>query len=153
MADQRGRSRQTVRTAGLRIIVKDVPRLEPDGDGGGGGDLVIDSNAMAADADSLGRAAASVSSARDALNSAWQAGGGAFGPIEAAFGSCCRVWVDGLNTVAQLTQYAAQYTQDIANAFGSTDTQLAASATQMYAPSTLPKPGTHYKSPDTSNMA
>jgi uncharacterized protein YukE len=145
-----------VRRADVRIIVKDVPRLEPDGGGGGGaasGDLAIDSNAMAADADSLGRAAASVSSARDAINSAWKAGSGAFGPIEAAFDSCCRVWVDGMNTIAQLTQYAAQYTQDIANAFGSTDTQLAASATQMYAPSTLPKPGTHYKSPNTSNMA
>jgi uncharacterized protein YukE len=145
-----------VRRERLRIIVKDVPRLEPDGGGGaasGGGDLTIDSNAMAADADSLGRAAASVSSARDAINSAWKAGGGAFGPIEAAFDSCCRVWVDGTNTIAQLTQYAAQYTQDIANTFGSTDTQLAASASQMYDQSTLPKPGTHYKSPDTSNMA
>jgi hypothetical protein len=128
--------------------------LEPDGGGGGGGgDLVIDADAMAADADSIGRAARSVSDARDAINSAWKAGGGGFGPIAGAFDSCCRVWVDGTNTIAQLTQFAARYTQDIANAFGAADTQLAASASQMYEPSTLPKPGTHYKAPDTSNMA
>ena len=123
------------------------------GGGGGGGDLVIDADAMAADADILGRAAASVSSARDAINSAWKAGDGAFGPIAAAFDACCQVWVDGMNTVAQLTQFAAQYTQDIADAFGSTDNQLAASATDMYDKSTLPKPGTRYQAPDTSNMA
>jgi hypothetical protein len=121
--------------------------------GGGGGDLVIDADAMAADADAIGRAASSVSSARDAINAAWKSGGGAFGPIAAAFDACCQVWVDGLNTVAQLTQFAAQYTQDIADSFGSTDNQLAASATDMYDKSTLPKPGTHYQAPDTSNMA
>ena len=108
---------------------------------------------MAADADTLGHAARSVSDARDTINSAWKAGSGAFGPIAAAFDGCCRVWVDGMNTVAQLTQFAARYTQDIANAFGSADTQLAASATDMFDESTLPKPGTHYKAPDTSNMA
>ncbi len=125
-----------------------VPRPVPDG--GGGGDLVIDADAMAADADAIGRAAESISGARDALNAAWQLGGGGFGgsPAGAAFDACCQVWVDGTNTIAQLTQSLAKYTQDIATAFGSTDTALAASATQMYDKSTLPKPGTHYRAPD-----
>lgn len=123
--------------------------------GGGGGDLTIDSAAMAVDADSLGHAAAGVSTARDEVNSAWKSGTAAFGstPVAAAFDGCCQVWVDGMNTIAQLTQYVAQYTQDIANAFGAADTQLAASATQMYDKSTLPQPGKHYQAPDTHNMA
>lgn len=126
-----------------------------DAGGGGGGDLVIDADAMAGDADRLGRAAASVSNARDAINAAWKMGGAAFGntPVVSAFDACCQVWVDGTNTIAQLTQFVAQYTQDIANAFGSTDTQLAASASQMYDKSTLPKPGKHYQAPDYRNIA
>ena len=127
--------------------------VRPDGGGGGGGDLVIDAGAMAGDADSIGRAAKSVSDARDAVNSAWKSGGHAFGPIAAAFDACCQVWIDGTNTIAQLTQFAAQYTQDIANAFGAADTQLAASASQMYDQSTMPEPGKHYRAPDTSNLA
>ena len=119
----------------------------PDG-GGGGSDLYIDSAAMAAEADSLGTAASTVTGARDAINAAWRTGAAAFGstPVVGAFDECCQVWVTGTNSIGQLTQYVAQYTQDIANAFGATDTMLAASATQMYDPSTLPKPGTHYKS-------
>lgn len=130
-----------------------VSRLPPDG--GGGGDLVIDATAMAGAADEIGSGAAAASSARDAVNSAWKMGGTAFGntPVVSAFDACCQVWVDGTNTIAQLIQSVAQYTQDIANAFGSTDTQLAASASQMYDKSTLPKPGTHYRAPDPRYVA
>jgi hypothetical protein len=121
----------------------------PSGDGGGSGDVYIDADAMASDADALGRAAKAVSDARDSTNAAWRLGASAFGssPAAEAFGQCCRVWVGGANTISQLTQYAAQYTQDVANAYGATDQALAASATGMYDASTLPKPGTHYKQP------
>lgn len=124
-----------------------MPRPVPDS--GGASDLYIDANAMVADADSLGSAANSITGARDAINEAWKSAGTAFGstPVTLALDECCRVWVDGTNVIGQLTQYVAQYTQDVANAFDATDQTLAASATQMYDPSTLPKPGTHYKSP------
>jgi hypothetical protein len=126
----------------------------PDG-GGGGGDVEIDANAMASDADTLGRAASSVTDARDSVNSAWKLGGSAFGssPAATAFDECCQVWVGGTDTIGQLTQYVAQYTQDVATAYGSTDNALAASASAMYDGATLPKPGTKYRAPDTSNMA
>ena len=103
---------------------------------------------MAGDADTLGRAAASTTNARDAINAAWKLAGSAFGstPAVGALNACCQVWVDGTNTIGQFTQYLAQYTQDVANAYGASDTSLAASASAMYDPSTLPKKGTHYKS-------
>jgi hypothetical protein len=120
----------------------------PAPDGGGSSDLYIDAAAMATEADSLGNAASTVTGARDAINTAWKTGGTAFGStvVVGAFDECCRVWITGTNSIGQLTQYVAQYTQNIANAFGSADQTLASSATQMYDPSTLPKPGTHYKS-------
>jgi hypothetical protein len=126
----------------------------PDG-GGGGSDVEIDADAMAADADTLGQAARSVTDARDCVNSAWKSGGAAFGssPAATAFDECCQVWVGGTDTIGQLTQYVAQYTQDVATAYGSTDDQLAAGASQMYGTGTLPEPGKHYRAPDTSNMA
>ena len=128
---------------------------KPTPDGGGSTDLYIDADAMAAQADALGRAAQSVTSARDAINAAWKTAKSAFGStaVEPAFDDCCRVWVDGANVIGQLTQYVAQYTQEIANSFGATDQTLAASATRMYDPSTLPKPGTHYKSVPTGPVA
>jgi hypothetical protein len=115
-------------------------------DGGSSSDVYIDAAAMAGDADTLGRAASSATNARDAINAAWQLAGSAFGstPAVQALDACCQVWVDGTNTVGQLIQYAAQYTQDVANAYGATDRSLAASASQMYDKSTLPKPGVKY---------
>lgn len=127
----------------------------PDGGGGGGSDVEIDADAMAADADTLGRAAKSVTDARDSVNSAWKLGGSAFGgsPAATAFDECCQVWVGGTDTIGQLTQYVARYTQDVATAYGATDDQLAAGASQMYSKDTLPEPGKHYRAPDTRNMA
>ncbi len=103
-------------------------------------DLYVDADGLAAVADQLGSAAADISSARDDINSGWNLAPGAFGssPAITAFDDCCQVWVAGTNAIAQLANWVAVYTQDIATSLGAADKTLAQQATQMYSKSDLP---------------
>lgn len=111
--------------------------------------MYVDADALAGDADTIGRAARSASEARDAINAAWRLAGSAFGstPGSTALSDCCRVWVEGTNTIALFVDSLATYTQNIATAYGATDTTLAAHATAMYGADALPKDGTTYYVP------
>lgn len=110
------------------------------GTGSSSGIISIDPDGMASAADDLGRAARSMSIARDHVDEAWKLNGEAFAgdPVGPLFDLFCETWVNGTNSVAELTQAGADYTQQIADLFGATDTVIAGGITQMYSDSDLP---------------
>jgi hypothetical protein len=94
---------------------------------------------MAHDADELGKAAADVASARDRIvEFAGLPLGADLGPIEEAFELVCGTWLHGLDVIAAHTGWVAEYTQDVAEAFGATDQELEDSYTPLYTWDDLP---------------
>lgn len=99
----------------------------------------VDPAAMAADADTLGRAAADAVGAVDGLITAQRAVT-AFGssPAGEAFRDVCDVWLHGIDSIASHIGWVARYTQQVATAYDATDTTLAESYTPIHTEDDLP---------------
>ena len=107
-------------------------------------DTEINGPEMAVLADRLAGAAANGCDARDWIVNAWGMEWSAPEPLKAAFVQFCSTWVTGTNASAQYTQFAADYTQALANAFCAADQQLARGYSALHDRSTLPQ---HYDDP------
>lgn len=60
-------------------------------------------------------------------------------PLKAAFVQFCQTWVNGTNTAAQYTQFSAEYTQSLANAFCAADQELARGFNALHDRADMPK--------------
>jgi hypothetical protein len=114
-------------------------------------DVTVDGGEMAALADKLATAARSASDARDELVDAWGFEAGVPDPLRESFVEFCRTWVTGLDSIAHHTQFAADYTQAIADAFNATDHDLSLGYQPLHDQSELPPP--RPVSPNDPNLA
>ena len=102
-------------------------------------DLEIDGGEMAALADKLAGAARDASDARDWVVNAWGMDWCAPDPLHEAYVAFCQTWVTGTDSAAQYTQFAAEYTQAVANAFCAMDQKLAAGYDPLHDQGSMPK--------------
>lgn len=115
-------------------------------------DQEVDTAAMAADADTLGRAAADAVGAVDGLITTQRTASG-FGssPAGDALREVCDVWLRGVDSIALHVDWLARYTQQVANAFDATGTTLAESYTPLRTEGDLPPIVVDETDPDSPN--